>query len=99
MTVPTIQAFDQRHPVIVGPSEIRPGDWMNDLGTLRQVEYVDMISVRTGSGVLRLVHFRDQPGVPNLVRGVSEGTDLTIWRTLPEPDSAAIPEVAGHAAA
>jgi hypothetical protein len=95
MPVPTIQAFDNRHPVIVGPSEIRPGDWMNDLGTLRQVDYVDTISVRTGSGVLRLVHFRDQPGVPNLVRGVSEGTDLTIWRTPPAPDSADLPEATG----
>jgi hypothetical protein len=100
MPVPTIQAFDNRHPVIVCPSEIRPGDWMEDRGNLRQVEVIDTISVRTGAGMLHVLHFRDQPGVPSLVRGIAEGApNLAVWRTLPEPDSAADPEATDHAAA
>lgn len=81
---PAIQAFDQRHPVIVGPTEIRRDDWMEDRGTLRQVDYVDLFG--GGSGVLLLVHFKHQKGVPSLVLGIQEGTEnLAVWRTLPEP--------------
>ena len=87
---PTIQACHQRHPVIVGPSENRPDDWMEDRGTLRQTDYVDALGVRTRSGVFHIVHFKHQPGVSNLVRGISEGpANLIIWRTLTEaPDHA-----------
>ena len=58
---------------------------MEDRGTLRQVDYVDTLSVRTGAGMLHLIHFRHQQGAPNLVRGIPEGApSLTVWRTLPE---------------
>ena len=100
MAATTIQVFDNRQPVILdGPSGIKPGDWMNDRGSLRQVDYVDLLSTRTGGGVVHLVHFKPQQGGNNLVRGISEGTDLTVWRTPPQPDSAVIPEATGHAAA
>lgn len=93
---PTIQVFDDRQPVILdGPSGIKPNDWLQDLGTLRQVDYVDTIGVRTGGGVMHIIHFKPQQGVSNLVRNISEGTDLTVWRTPPQPDSTDLPEAAG----
>jgi hypothetical protein len=87
MSAPTIQTFDQRRPIIVNASEIRPNDWLSDLGTLRQVEYVDTLGVRTGSGLVHIVHFKSQRGVQNLARGVSDGTSLTVWRTTPQEGS------------
>lgn len=98
MTLPAIQALDNRPPIIVGPSELRPDDWMSDLGTLRQIDYVDTIGVRTGSGVVHIVHFKHQQGVKNLVRGISEGASLAVWRTPPE-QAHGTPEAAGHAEA
>jgi hypothetical protein len=94
---PTIQVFDDRQPVILdGPSGIKPNDWLQDLGTLRQVDYVDLLSTRTGGGVVHLVHFKPQQGGNNLVRGISEGTDLTVWRTPPQPDSTDLTEATGR---
>jgi hypothetical protein len=85
MSTPAIHAFDQRRPIIVGPSEIRPDDWMEDLGTLRQVDYVDTLGVRTGSDAVHLIHFKHQQGVPDLVRGIPAGApSMAVWRPLPE---------------
>lgn len=73
----TLHAFD-RHPVIVDPSELRPGDWLRDLGTLRKVETVD----HSGPGAS--VRFVD--GVPGEFETLSfpEAIPVTVWRTLPE---------------
>lgn len=87
MSAAATQPLDGRQAVIVDPSEIKPGDWMSDLGTLRQIDYVDTLGVRTGPGVVHIVHFKHQQGVSNLVRGISEGTSLTVWRALAEEDS------------
>jgi hypothetical protein len=57
MTAQTIQAFDHRQPIIVDPSEIRPGDWMRDLGTLRQVESVQATANQRAQGTLAAVRF------------------------------------------
>lgn len=89
MSAATIHTFDRRQAVIVDPSEIKPGDWMTENGVLRQIDYVDTISVRTGPGVVHIVHFKHQDGVPNLVRGISEGADVAVFRTLPETVGAA----------
>jgi hypothetical protein len=77
------QTFDQRRPVIVGPSEIRPGDWLHDLGTLRQVDVIDTISVRTAASLVHLIHFVAQPGVKNLVLGLTDLASVPVWRTPP----------------
>jgi len=73
-----VQTFDSRQPVaLTDPSEIKPGDWLEDLATLRQVESVDSI------GTLHVVHFLYQDGIPTLARGIASGTALTVWRDLP----------------
>jgi hypothetical protein len=76
-----IQAFDGRSPVALeDPSTIKPDDWLEDLGTLRQVEYVETLSVKIGPGTLTIVHFKPQKGVENLARGIAGGRSLTVWR-------------------
>lgn len=87
------QTFDTRQPVALeDPSGIKPDDWLEDLGTLRQVDYVDTLSVGFGPGTLTIVHFKPQEGVPNLSRGIASGRSLTAWRTPPEPDNKALAE-------
>jgi len=87
---PTVQTFDNRQQVILAdPSEITPGDWLPDLGTLRQVESVDTIGVKIGPGVLYILHFVPQPGIRTMARGYSGGTkNITVWRELHESDQA-----------
>lgn len=81
MSAPTIQAFDRRHPIILGPTEIRPGDWLRDLGTLRQVESVD----DSASGVS--VRFAGGVDGQYATLSVPEDVPVTVWRTLPEEGS------------
>ncbi len=95
-----IQTFDTRQAVALeDPSGIKPNDWLEDLGTLRQVDYVDTLSVRIGPGTLTLVHFKPQDGVPNLLRGIAGGRSLTVWRTPPESDDRALPDAKSRAEA
>jgi len=95
-----IQTFDTRQPVALeDPSGIKPNDWLEDLGTLRQVDYVDTLSVKIGPGMLTLVHFKSQESVPNLLRGIASGRSLTVWRTQPEPGDGALPEAESRAEA
>ena len=50
-----IQTFDMRQPVALDdPSGIKPDDWLEDLGTLRQVDYVDTLSMTIGPGTLTI---------------------------------------------
>jgi hypothetical protein len=89
-----IQTFDSRQPVLLDdPRGIKPRDWIEDLGTLRQVDYVDTI------GTLTIVHFRYQPGVPNLSRGITDDVGLTVWREPPRQGSTAPLEASSHAQA
>jgi hypothetical protein len=81
MSATTIQTFDDRQPIIVHPSEIKPGDWLSDLGTLRQVASVDAMSLQNGPGMLHIVHFEPQSGVASTALGFSTQTDtVTGWR-------------------
>jgi hypothetical protein len=81
VTWPAIQAFDARHQRVVSPAEIRPGDWMRDLGTLRRVEFVDDLGVAAGSGLVHIIHFVEQPGVANKVLGISSvAPAVVVWR-------------------
>lgn len=81
MAAPTIQAFDQRHPIIVGPTEIQPGDWLRDLGTLRRVETVEQ------SGAAVSVRFAGGVDGQFATLSVPEDVPVTVWRTLPEEGS------------
>jgi hypothetical protein len=95
-----IQTFDTRQPVALDdPSGIKPDDWLEDLGTLRQVDYVDTLGVVVGQGTLTIVHFKPQEGVPNLLRGIASGRALTVWRTPPRLGGGALPEAVNHAEA
>lgn len=93
MSAPTIQAFDQRHPTIVEPSEIRPGDFMRDLGTLRRVE-----SVETPADT-RSVSVRFEGGIDGLYGTLSVPGDVpvTVWRTPPPQGSESRSEAASDA--
>lgn len=71
------------------PNEIKPGDWLCDLGTLRQVASVDALSLQTGPGMIHILHFAPQPGVANKALGFSTQADaVTVWRaaSAEEPD-------------
>ncbi|HTJ71452.1 MAG TPA: hypothetical protein VL551_28175 [Actinospica sp.] len=77
MSPTVLHAFD-RHPMIVGPTEVRPGDWLRDLGTLRRVEAVET----SGSGV----SIRFAGGVDGQFATLSVPGDVpvTVWRPLSE---------------
>jgi hypothetical protein len=76
----TIQTFDNRRQLIVGPDEIRSGDWLRDLGTLRQIESVEMPSAATDSDLLFVLRFISAPGVEDLALGIPNTVTVTIWR-------------------
>ena len=78
MAAPMIQAFDQRHPVIVEPSQIRTGDWMRDLGTLRQVESIEEVDDPCAQGVC--VRFVDGVNGRYATLNVRRGVAVTVWR-------------------
>ena len=83
----TVHTFDHRQQMLVAPGEISPGDWLHDLGTLRQVESIDTLGVHGGPDTLYILHFVEQPGVHNRALGLSGSSpgQLTIWR---EPKAA-----------
>jgi hypothetical protein len=77
-----VQSFGSalRHCLLPDAGRIKPGDWIADLGTLRQVKYVDSIGLAVGTGFIHIVHFVEQSGVENLARGFSNGASVTVWR-------------------
>lgn len=81
MAAQTIQAFDHRHPIIVDPSEIRPGDWMRDLGTLRQVESVQTTDDQPTQGSHAAVRFVDGVDGRYGTLSIPRGVKVTVWRT------------------
>ena len=81
MAAQAIQTFDHRHPIIVDPSEIRPGDWMRDLGTLRQVESVQATDLQPTQGSHAAVRFVDGVDGRYGTLSVPEDVKVTVWRT------------------
>lgn len=75
-----IQTFDNRRQFIVRPGEVRPGDWLRDLGTLRQVESVEKPPATTRSHRLFVLHFASAPGVEDLDLGIPSTVTITVWR-------------------
>lgn len=82
MAAPTIQAFNQRHPLIVEPADIRAGDWMRDLGTLRQVESVNAPADPLARGVS--VRFVDGVDGKYATLSVPGDVPVTVWRGEPQ---------------
>jgi hypothetical protein len=56
------------------------GDWLRDLGTLRQVEAVDESPSVLGSGRFFVVRFVSAPGVEDLVLSIPGTVTVIIWR-------------------
>ena len=71
---------DQLHRLTVPPSEIRVGDWMRDLGRLRQVKCIELVEENVPPSTMYTIYFADQldEGYPTL--GVREVIPVTIWR-------------------
>jgi hypothetical protein len=64
----------------VRPHEIRVGDWLRDLGTLRQVESVEDLPSAIDSGRIFVLRFVPVPGVEDLVLGIPGTVMVTVWR-------------------
>jgi len=74
------EGANDRRPFITTPDEIRPGDWLRDLGTLRQAVSVEELSA-TGSGRILVVRFASAPGVEDLALTIPDAVAITVWRT------------------
>lgn len=79
-----VQPLDgQRHAVLLDdPGQIAAGDWLRDLGTLRQVRVIERLPDVIGSGETLVIRFVSQPGVPDWALGITARTKVTVWREL-----------------
>ena len=77
-----IQTFDSRRQFIVCPGEIRAGDWLRDLGSLRQVKSVEESPAAGGSGRFFVVCFVSAPGIEDRALSVPDSVTVTIWRPM-----------------
>jgi hypothetical protein len=82
-----IQAFDSRSPVLLDPAEIQVGDWMRDIGRLRQVEAVEKADSHTLNGYL--VRFSDAADDTYATLSIPAGITVTVWRPAQEMIGAA----------
>lgn len=89
MTKAHIQAPTDAQRLTVKPSEIRLGDWMRDLGRLRQVHTIEPVGDGVGraddetkSSALYVIRFADEPDGDFATMGVWEAFPVTIWREL-----------------
>ena len=72
--------LDLRKRHRLSPDEVRPGDWLRDLGTLRQVVSVEESSDR-GSDRFLVVRFASAPGIEDLALSIPDAVVVTVWRT------------------
>jgi hypothetical protein len=77
-----IQTFDARRAVLVEPGEIRAGDFMRDLGRLRQVESVEAHTAPIAASVL--VRFADDLDGQFSTLSIPATVTVTVWRVLGE---------------
>ena len=89
MTTVQIQAPTNMRQLTVKPSEIRSGDWMRDLGRLRQVDTIAPVGDgmsqaddKAKSSELYVIRFADEPDGDFATMGVWEAFPATIWREL-----------------
>ena len=64
----------------VRPDEIQAGDWLRDLGTLRQVVAVEVLPATGSSGRMFVLRFASVSGVKDLALGIPGTVAVTIWR-------------------
>jgi hypothetical protein len=64
----------------VRPDDIRPGDWLRDLGTLRQVVSVETLPAMASTQRIFVVHFEPVPDVDDLALGIPASVMVTLWR-------------------
>ena len=76
------QAADDLTRHTVCPDEIRPGDWLRDLGTLRQVVSMEELPAAGSSGRMFVVRFASISGVKDLALGIPGTVTVTIWRAV-----------------
>lgn len=89
MTKAQIQAPTNAQRLTLKPSEIRSGDWMRDLGRLRQVNTIEPLGDgvsrtddETKSSALYVIRFADEPDGDFATMGVWEAFPVTVWREL-----------------
>ena len=76
-----IQAFDSRRQFIVRPDQIRKGDWLRDLGMLRQVAAVDVTERPSSHDRAFVLRFTETPAVPHLSLSIPSTVEaVTVWR-------------------
>jgi hypothetical protein len=80
MRIAQIQAPSNAQRLTVKPSEIRPGDWMRDLGRFRRVESIEPVEGEVASTTLFVIQFEDEPKADFGTLGVWEAIPATIWR-------------------
>lgn len=91
------QTYERRHPIIVNPAEIRVGDWMRDLGKLRQVESVETTDNSALHGATYSIRFSGGVDGDYATLTICEGVTAIVWRTHAE--HAAHAEAVGRVAA
>jgi hypothetical protein len=79
---PAVHTFDHRHAVIVRPTEIRPGDGMQDLGRLRRVEHVRVAGDTISPTTIVSVRFDDSADGPYASLSIHGNVDVVVWRVL-----------------
>ena len=78
---PVIETFDGRRQLMVRPDEIREGDWLRDVGTLRQVVSVEAAAWPFGSDQAYLLRFAEASGLPHLSLSIPAAVEtVTVWR-------------------
>ena len=87
MTPGQIHAPADTERLTVKPSEIRSGDWLRDLGRLRQVGAVEPVGDGTSQAAhgaqpinLYVIRFTDEPDGDFSTMGLWEEFSVTIWR-------------------
>lgn len=84
MAITKYQTPDQEElqRLTIHPSEIRAGDWMRDLGRLRQIKDIDPVEDKVMPSTLYTIRFTDDAEGASPTLGVREVVPVTIWREL-----------------
>jgi hypothetical protein len=65
----------------VSPLGILAGDWMRDLGRLRQVEAIEAASDPLAAKRWFFVTFTDKQGSAHSTLSIPDAVTVTVWRT------------------
>lgn len=76
---PSLVVSDHTRQTVL-PDKIQVGDWLRDLGTLRQVAAVEALPAIGSSGRIFVAYFAPVPGIEDLPLGIPESVSVTLWR-------------------